>query len=102
MRRKAPEFYTHSKRGNAFAENRFNYISPNPANTEIRFDFSMMKGEKIVSIFNSIGEKISLLKFQAEEINPILRTDDFPPGIYYLTLYLDNVKTQTDHVVIIH
>ncbi len=99
-RSKAPDFYTNKKSDVSTISS---FIYPNPANKEVHLMFSKPdQEEKYVTILNSYGETVKFLKWEKNIPIFTLNTEAFSPGIYNISVSINNESSQTNKLVVIH
>ena len=99
------EFYTHGKPGKVLL-NHINYIYPNPASNELNFDlqnFSQIPGTSTyIKVTDVLNKMVRILKLENGVKNLKINTTDFQSGIYFVYLISNDIKVQSDKIVIIH
>ncbi len=100
----APEFYTNGgEKNEKDVRSKYNFIYPNPANNELNFILpDNITLDKHIRISDCYGGTKEWVKWEGTSRELTLNTQNYSPGVYFVTLFINNEMVQTDRVVIIH
>ena len=103
-RMRAPVFYTNgNKKSEMEIHSKLNYIYPNPANNELNFLLpENISSDKHIQISDSYGSSLEWIKWEGNTRMMTINTENYNAGVYFVTLFINNEKVQTDRIVILH
>lgn len=73
-------------------------VYPNPSKTKFNFEFSNLKNEFSISIFNSLGQQI--MERKGLKNNCEVNLTGFPPGLYNYFIQLDDFETINGKIIL--
>lgn len=85
------------------AESRFEIgkAYPNPASTQIQFDFSGMTHQSINAVvYNLLGQEVKSTVVNGTQDKVVFALDDFQPGIYFCSFFIDGEAVKTEKFIV--
>lgn len=93
---------TFGKTVEPYKEEKILKVFPNPTGNYciIEYDLSLFEGDANVSVMDLYGKTMFSIKLENSNTQKVIALKDYPAGIYYVTLEMNNAKTETLKLIV--